>query len=284
MESQAGPGFLLFFAVDIHAMRTFLRAHWKVLVAIVLLVLLALFTVNPGAAVPEISLASRLRSHVAGIGAGAHAARYIGSALETAGYAVRRQDVQAGSIEVSVSNLAPNRKPARTFIVGANGSANANGSAAVLELARLLKDLHPSQGTEVKFVFFADAAAPAAGGPDAGSFIAFVGTMESVRLVQDALSAFRALSNVPARGLAAPAYVQGMTLLDHASAGQAATPAVTITDTGFLRYPYYKMNADQPDTDDGPGAAPGQLDYEGTARVVEGLARTITALAAGAQG
>jgi uncharacterized integral membrane protein len=70
MESQAGPGFFLPFAVDTHAMRTFLRAHWKVLVAIILLVLLALFTVNPGAAVPELSLAARLRSHVAAIAPG----------------------------------------------------------------------------------------------------------------------------------------------------------------------------------------------------------------------
>jgi hypothetical protein len=268
-------------------MRTFLKSHWKVLVAIILLVVLALFTVNPGAAVPEISLASRLHSHVAAIGAGEHAARYVANALETAGYAVRRQQDQPGSIEVSVSNLAAHGKPARTFIVGANSGGKAGSSAAVLELARLLKDLRPSLGTEVKFVFFANAAGPASTPTDADSFIAYVGTMESARLVQDALSAFRALPNVPARGLAAPAYVQGMTLSSHGAAGQTAAPAVTITDTGFLRYPYYKTDADKTDTEDGPddpADQPGQLDYEGTARVVEGLARTITALAAGAQG
>jgi hypothetical protein len=73
-----------------------------------------------------------------------------------------------------------------------------------------------------------------------------------------------------------------VTLSSHASAGQADKAAVTITDTGFLRYPYYKMNADG--SPDGPPDQPGQPDYEGTARVVQGLARTITALAAGAQG
>jgi hypothetical protein len=132
-------------------------------------------------------------------------------------------------------------------------------------------------------VFFTDEgnARPASGPPDTGSFIAFVGSMESARLVQDALSAFRALSTVPAQGLAAPAYVQGMTLSDQSSPGQAATPAVTITDTGFLRYPSYPTDAD---TDDTPGDPPDQIDYEGTARVVQGLARTIRALAAGAQG
>ena len=59
-------------------MRTFLRAHWKVLVAIVLLVLLALFTVAPGAAVPAPplpSLASRLHAHAAAIGSRRRPAR-----------------------------------------------------------------------------------------------------------------------------------------------------------------------------------------------------------------
>jgi hypothetical protein len=276
MESQAGPGFFLPFAVDTHAMRTFLRAHWKVLVAIILLVLLALFTVNPGAAVPELSLAARLRSHVAAIVPGEpgmatpakpdDAARYIEDVLGAEGYAIRRQ---ARSIEVSVANAAPDSKPARMFIVGARlNDNNGSGAAAVLELARLLKDLRPSQGTEVKFVFFVN------GEPDPGNFIAFVGTLESARLVQDALSAFRAVSDLPAHGLAAPAYVQGVTLSE-----RFGHPAITIADTGFLRYPYYKMNANDSAED-----TPDKLDYETTARVVQGLARTITALAAGAQG
>ena len=339
-------------------MRIFLRAHWKALVAIVLLVVLALFTVSPGAAVPEISLASRLRAHVAAIDSGERgaaiparrerAARYIEDVLRGDGYAIRRQRYQAGgphaprlvrNIEVSVSNLAPGARPARIFILGARcdpgpGDDEGSGAAAVLELARLLKDLRPSQGTEVKFVFFIDeepswsrdgelgsaqrledapaphsagwyalrrhgrklspgakenaarpdagspdAGRPDAGSPDAGNFIAYVGTLESSRRVQDALSAFRAISELPSHGLAAPAYVQGVTLSGHASFGHAGYPAVMVTDTAFLRYPYYKMNAgEQPrDTPDG-------LDYAATARVLKGLARTIVALAAGAQG
>jgi len=46
------------------AMRHFLRSHWKSIVAIVLLVLLAMVTVNPGAAMPEPPLSMRLRAHV----------------------------------------------------------------------------------------------------------------------------------------------------------------------------------------------------------------------------
>jgi hypothetical protein len=303
-------------------MRTFLRAHWKVLVAIVLLVVLALFTVTPGAAVvAEPSLALRLRTHAAAIASGEDdTARYIEGVLQGDGYAVRRQEYESGgrkvrNLEVSVSNLAPQAKPARIFIVGARydvaplvpgASDKSSGAAAVLELARLLKNLRPSQGTEVKFVFFVDGEPswrkgdemgsrqdagaspvlaaigwysqrrgrnPEAARPDPGNFIAFVGTLASSRLVQDALSAFRAVSDFPAHGLAAPAYVQGVTFSDRATYKRFGYPAIMITDTAFMRYPYYHTAEDTPDT----------LDYEGTARVVQGLARTIVRLASGAR-
>jgi hypothetical protein len=281
-----------------HAMRTFFRDHWKALVAIVLLVLLALFTVSPTAALPEPSLAARLRTHVAAIAPHEHgaatpaeletAARYIENALATEGYRVRRQ----ARIEASISNVAPHAKPARIFIVGAHydpagAGDNGSGAAAVLELARLLKDMRPSHGTEVKFVFFAgengdpdagrpDAGSPDAGRPDAGNFIAYVGTLASARLVQDALSAFRAVADSPVHGLAAPAYVQGVTLSDHSSYERFGYPAVIITDTAFIRYPYYKMK----DSAESPSDKP---DYVGTARVVSGLAHTIAALAGAAR-
>jgi hypothetical protein len=329
-------------------MRTFFRDHWKALVAIVLLVLLALLTVNPSAAIPEPSLAERLRAHVSAIASTEHntatpaeleaAARYIENALHTEGYRVQRQEYQAGghkvrNIEVSIANVAPNAKPARIFIIGAHydsaagdpapgapgANDNGSGTAAVLELARLLKDMRPSQGTEIKFVFFVNEEPPwfmseemgsmqharklhAEGQkveaaliletigyyssarrsqklppglegryPDAGNFIAFVGTLESSRLVQDALAAFRNVSDFPAHGLAAPAYVQGVTLSDHSSYHRFGYPAIMITDTAFMRYPYYHTAEDTPD----------KIDYQSTARVVAGLARTITALAGG---
>jgi hypothetical protein len=343
MKSQDGPGFFL---RVFHAMRTFFREHWKTIVAIILLALLAMVTVNPGAAAPDIPLAARLRTHVTAIASSEHntanparleeAARYIETALRNEGYTIRRQEYKAGgqtvrNIEVSVANVAPKTKPARIFIVGAHydsapgapgANDNGSGTAAVLELARLLKDMRPSQGTEVKFVFFVNEEPPWFMGeemgsmqharqlhedgqhvegalvletigwysqrrhsqklppglegryPDTGNFIAFVGTVQSSRLVQDALSAFRAASDFPAHGLAAPAYVQGVTLSDHSSYNRFGYPAIMITDTAFMRYPYYHTAEDTPD----------KLDYESTARVVKGLARTITALAAGQQG
>jgi hypothetical protein len=326
-------------------MRTFFRAHWKALVAIVLLIFLAMVTVNPSSAMPDPSLSARLRSHVEAIASSEHntatpraleqAAVYIEDVLGSEGYRIRRQEYEAGghkvrNIEVSVANVAAGAKPARIFIIGAHydsapgapgANDNGSGSAAVLELARLLKTMRPSQGTEVKFVFFVNEEPPWFQGeqmgsvrharqlhaeghkvegaliletigyysqarhsqqlppglekryPDTGNFIAFVGTLASSRLVQDALSAFQAASDFPARGLAAPAYVQGVTLSDHSSYNRFGYPAIMITDTAFMRYPYYHTAEDTPD----------KLDYDSVARVVTGLARTIRALAAGAQ-
>jgi len=337
-------------------MRTFLRAHWKVIVAIILLIVLALLTVNPSSAMSDPALAARLRTHATTIASSEHntatpkqleqAAAYIETTLKGEGFRITRREYEAGgrtvrNIEVSVSNVAPKTKPERMFIIGAHYDSapgapgilsdapndNGSGTAAVLELARLLKTMRPSQGTEVKFVFFVneeppylmgedmgsmqharklhaeeqnmegalmletigwysqarnsqklppgmEGRYPDTGRPDAGNFIAFVGTLESSRLVQAALSAFQRASDFPAHGLAAPAYAQGMTLSDHSSYNRFGYPAIMITDTAFMRYPYYHTAEDTPD----------KLDYESVARVVAGLAKTIKALASAREG
>lgn len=102
-----------------------------------------------------------------------------------------------------------------------------------------------------------------------GNFIAFVGTLESSALVRQALAAFQAHPGFPVEGLAAPAHAMGVTLSDHGAYRRQDYPALMITDTAFLRYPYYHTAHDTPD----------KLDYAGMARVVKGLARTIEALA-----
>ena len=293
-------------------MRSFLRDHWKAIVAIILLVVLALFTVNPGGATPAPSLAARLRAHVAAVAPGVdgslgpqqqlQAARYITATLRDEGYAVRRPPSQAGgqaprNIEVSVANLAPHARPERIFIVGAHVGAPADalsldagrtdtgnigagtGTAAVLELARLLKTLRPSLGTEIRFVFFFDAAAGHGPEPMSGrDFIAFVGTLAASRSVQRALAAFQGSPVAAIHGLATPAYVQGVTLSGHAAYRGPGAPTVMVTDTAFGRYPYFEA-INEPADD-----APDKADYSGIARVVSGLARTIAALAATQQG
>lgn len=326
-------------------MRKFARSHWKILIAILLAIALATLTLETDSAAPAPDLSVRLRTHVEAIASQEHntatpraleqAARHIEATLEGYGYRLRRQEYEAGgqkvrNIEVSVSNTAPGAKPERIFIVGAHYDAapgapgaddNGSGTAAVLELARLLKTMQPSRGTEVKFVFFVNEEPPSqlanAMGeemgsmqhardlkkhghnvegaliletigwysqarnsqklppglekhyPSTGNFIAFVGTLESSALVRQALAAFKAQSDFPAEGLAAPAHVMGVTLSDHSSYNRQGYPALMITDTAFLRYPYYHTAEDTPD----------KLDYASMARVVKGLARTIESLA-----
>jgi len=329
-------------------MRNFFHSHWKAIVALILLILVAVLTVTPTsiAATPAPALAERLRGHVVAIASREHntrtpaelekAAAYIETALVQAGYRPSRQEYAAGgqkvrNIEVSVSNVAAGKRPDRIFIVGAHydsaqgapgANDNGSGTAAVLELARLLKTMRPSVGTEVRFVLFVNEEPPYFMGeemgsmvhaaemkrqgqnvkaalvletmgyytdkpntqrlppglegryPGTGNFIAFVGTLESSSLVREALAAFRASTDFPAHGLAAPAHTTGVTLSDHASYNRHGYPALMITDTAFMRYPYYHTAEDTPD----------KLDYEGMARVVDGLAKTIVALAGAKQG
>jgi hypothetical protein len=291
-------------------MRHFFRAHWKAIAAIVLLVLLALVTVNPGGATPIPPLAARLRAHVTALAGGtndavarrADAAAYIDNALRAAGYTVHDH---AGAdhrhnIETVLSNVAPGARAARTFIVGARYDGASGGdpeTAAVLELARLLADVRPSRGTEIRFVFFLAPKAAAAAVPDLddlarfladvpderpGSFIAYVGSLASSRDVQDVLSAFQSVTGVPAHGLATPAHMQGVTLLDRSASRhpEAGLPALVLTDTSFTRFPYRQAEDEPADADEPPE----QAVFSGMARVVSGLARTLTALAAGQRG
>ena len=245
------------------AMRQFLHTHWK-LIAILLAIVLALITAEIDSAPAAPPLTARLRAHVEATSATPPDAsgRYIETTLKHFGYAPVRAR-QTRDIEVSIANLAPGARPERVFIVGDRGG----GTAAVLELARILKTMQPSRGTEIRFVFLADEAPveSADGPPETGSFIAFSGTMEASVRVRQALDAFREQTGMLDHGLAAPAHVMGVTLSDHRSRERYGSPALLITETGFLAYPYHRT-ADK-------------VDVDGMARVVSGLARTITALA-----
>lgn len=285
-------------------MRTFLGTYWKVIVALVILIVLAAITMNQGEVSP--TLAARLRAHVQAIDAGATRpetiARHIEAALAGDGYRVRRLAWAAGAhrqraIEATLANLAPGARPARVFVVGANG-AHASGAAAVLELARLLRDVQPSPGTELSFVFFLGQAQSWPAGPDrareapdlqrqrhhvddpgsryaeTGNFIAFVGSPAASRDVQEALSPFRPASDFPAEGLAAPALAQGVTLSYRAPRKGCRARMLTVSDSAFLGYPYFHTAEDGVE----------QFDYDSIARVVRGLARTMSTLAGGQRG
>jgi hypothetical protein len=281
-------------------MRTFLRDHWKTIVAIVLLVLLATVAANPSARPVEPTLAACLHAHAKALAPDNQApaerlraaAAYIRTTLEAAGYAVHdRAAATHHEIEAVVANVAPGAGPARSFIVGAryDGSDGDDarlktaGAAAVLELARLLAQVRPTRGTGIRFVFLlAPDGGPAAADAldaDGDGFIAYAGTPASARRVQDALAAFQNVAHLGARGLATPAYMQGVTLSSRADK-RAGAVTLVITDTAFTRFPYRHSAGDEPALD----STPEQRMYTSIARVVGALARTLTGLASGQQG
>lgn len=270
-------------------MRKFLHSHWKVIVAILLAIVLATMTVDTTSAIVSPPLSARLRAHVEAISPRNQQApptAHIEAALAHSGYGVRQHTYQAGgltlrSIEAKIANVAPGARPDRIFIVGARHDPAArekDGTAAVLELARLLKDLQPSRGTEIRFVFSIHDGkrkppAREEGQLDAGSFIAYAGTLESSTRVRQALAAFSDGPELPSHGLAAPAHAMGVTLSGDGAFGRHGTPTLMVTDTAFLNYPYH--HAAQGGRD--------KIDYDAMARAVEGLRRTIASLAGAVQ-
>jgi hypothetical protein len=266
--------------------RSFLKTHWKSLLIILFLVLIALLTLPPGAASP--TLAARLRQHVQAIApdgqhvpAAARTARYIQDTLAAQGWQVRR--VGNGAVpDIEVMQRGGPGRAERSFMVGVHYAGRPGaGTAAVLELARLLSAVRPAPGTQVGFLFLASGgpgqvspARPGAPPPAAGGFVAFAGTAPASGRMVQALAAFRAGVQSPGRGLAARGWVQGVTLSAQAAPRHAAYPALVVASTDFLDYPYLAT----------AGANAGDAGYQDMARVVAALARTLAALAAGTPG
>jgi Zn-dependent M28 family amino/carboxypeptidase len=192
---------------------------------------------------------------------------------------------------------------------------NASGVAAILELARLLVEARPERtiklvafvNEEPPFFFWGEmgskvyARAARARGDDIrvmlslemlgcysddkgsqgyppllkyfypaqGDYIAFVSNIRSRHALRSVFDAFRASSRFPAEKLAAPALVPGIGWSDQLSFWREGYPAAMVTDTAFHRYRHYHQPTDTPE----------KLDYARMAQVVEGLARTLEALA-----
>ena len=274
-------------------MRNFFNSHWKAIIAILLAIVLATLTAETKSDQPPI--AARLHMHAQALAPGApgSALRHVETSLRRDGYAPQTQTQSdtgaigvADRIEAAVSNLAPGRWPSRTFIVGARiGPDGSVAAAAVLELAHAVKDLHPAPGTEIRFVFFVDQG-PSAGSndegvslqPDIGNFLAFIGNREAAQRVRQAFIALRSEPLQARPGLATSAHVMGSSLSSHGA--QDGTTALVMTGGGFLRYPYVHI---RPLADPAQEAAHEDAadlnDYDGIARVVTGVARTLTALA-----
>ena len=136
-------------------------------------------------------MASRLRAHVMAIASAPHnvqhdeeleaAAQYIERELQNIGYSIGRQEFSVdGSNVRNIEALRDPRgnAPTTTLVVGAHydsyedapgANDNATGTAAVIELARLLKDWQPER-TRLRFVLLVNEEPPYYRTPDMGSW------------------------------------------------------------------------------------------------------------------
>jgi len=274
-------------------MRHFFRSHWKVILAILLAIMLATLTVETRSdATP---LAARLQAHARALApdAPSNPMQYVDTSLRRYGYVLNRQRINSGSglgsgghpahsIEATLASVAPGARPERTFVMGARvGPRGDVGAAAVLELARAIKDLRPAPGTQIRFVFFMGAGESGAEDTDAGNFIAFIGTPDGAQRVRQAFAALRSDPQLMHHGLATSAHVMGLTLSrsgnSHGDGDRSpATTTLLITGSDFLGYPYFytaPLPADETDEAQQPG------EFDGLARVVAGLTRTLSAMA-----
>lgn len=97
--------------------------------------------------------------------------------------------------------------------------------------------------------------------PTEGNFIAFVGNVESADLVKRVVGKFRQDVQFPSEGAALPGGIEGVGWSDQWSFWKCGYKGIMVTDTAPFRYQWYHTKDDTPD----------KLDYERTARVVEGL-------------
>jgi len=272
-------------------MRHFFRLHWKVILAILLAIVLATLTVETQSDARP--LAARLQAHARALAPNAPSSpmQYVDTSLRRYGYVLDRQWINSGSgrgsggqpahsIEATLASVAPGDKPERTFVIGARvGPGGDVGAAAVLELARAVKDLRPAPGTEIRFVFFMEAGESGAEETGAGNFIAFIGTPDGAQRVRQAFAALRSDPQLMHHGLATSAHVMGLTLSRSGNSdgdGSPATTTLLITGSDFLGYPYFytaPLPADETDEAQQPG------EFDGLARVVAGLTRTLSAMA-----
>jgi hypothetical protein len=131
----------------------------------------------------EAALAASLKRHIATIAAREHnvahydelekVARYIEATLASLGYAVGRQEFLADgklvrNIDVTVEPASEKSDP-QVIVVGAHydsapgspgANDNASGAAAVIELARLLRDLDATSDKRIRFALFVNEEPP----------------------------------------------------------------------------------------------------------------------------
>ena len=101
--------------------------------------------------------------------------------------------------------------------------------------------------------------------PSQGNFIAFVSNLSSRKLLRKVVASFRRNKQFPSEGGAFPGFFHGIYWSDHWSFWKMGYHALMVTDTAFLRYPYYHTAQDTPE----------KIDFESLSRVVSGLEKVL---------
>jgi len=105
--------------------------------------------------------------------------------------------------------------------------------------------------------------------PSQGNFIGFVSNLSSRKLLREVIVSFRRKKQFPSEGGAFPGFAPGIYWSDHWAFWKMGYHALMVTDTAFLRYPYYHTAQDTQD----------KIDFEKMSRVVSGLEKIIDDLA-----
>jgi Zn-dependent M28 family amino/carboxypeptidase len=105
--------------------------------------------------------------------------------------------------------------------------------------------------------------------PTVGDFILLTADTSCKRLVRTAADAFAARTPFPMLAAALPAAAGDIGWSDHWSFAQCGYPGLLVTDTAPFRYPHYHTPQDTPD----------KIDFDATARVVDGFEAATVALA-----
>ncbi len=105
--------------------------------------------------------------------------------------------------------------------------------------------------------------------PKEGNFVVFTGDLRSARLTHRLYRRFKRHARFRALWFPSPRAVMGPDMSDHWSFWQEGYRGVMVTDTAFMRYPFYHTAQD----------VPAKMNFPAMARVVDGVVEAVADLA-----
>jgi Zn-dependent M28 family amino/carboxypeptidase len=104
--------------------------------------------------------------------------------------------------------------------------------------------------------------------PSNKDFIAFISNFSSRSLLKNMTGLFQQQTDFPVKSLALPGMLPGVKSSDHWSFWKQGYEAVMVTDTAWVRYPFYHTREDTPE----------KLDYYKIAKLLKGLEKILIGL------